>query len=111
MSIIDALEELTATIRARGIDATMDPRDLVLPGAVVDLDRIGPDNTLCGDITATARVTLVVPDHGHRTSLRRLTKMYERLADLTTGADPVAWTLPDQGTMPGLTLTPIPLDL
>lgn len=110
-AIFDALATLTEDLNARGLNATMDPRTLRLPGAVVDLNAIGPDSTLCSDITATARVTLVAPDHSHPRALARLTEMFALITDLTTGADPAAWTLPDQGTMPALTCNPIPLDM
>lgn len=110
-AIYDALTSLTEEIRARGIAATMDPRSLRLPGALVDLDAIGPDNALCGDVTANARVTLVVGDHGHPRAIARLTEMFMKITDLTTGAEPAAFTLPDQGTVPALSCSPIPLDL
>lgn len=110
-AIFDALATLTEDLNARGLNATMDPRTLRLPGAVVDLNAIGPDSTLCGDITATARVTLVAPDHSHPRALELLTEMFGLITDLTTGADTAAWTLPDQGTMPALVCNPIPLDM
>lgn len=110
-TIYDALTALTENLRTRGIAATMDPRNLRVPGALVDLDTIGPDNTLCGDVTATARVTLVVPDHGHPRAIAALTDLFMTITDLTDGATPAAFTLPDQGTVPALSCNPIPLDM
>lgn len=108
VTILDQLNDLVAAIRARDIPATLDPRSVAVPGALVDLDQIGDDNTMCGDSVATATVWLVVPDNGRAAALGDLFALYAVLEDLTTGAKPATLALPDR-TLPALQLNPIPI--
>lgn len=107
MMILDDLKALAAEITARGIPATLDPRDLQVPGALVDLDTIGPDETLCGLTPATATVYLVAADNGRPTTLATLLDAYDKVKDLTTGASPIDLALGSYGTLPALRLNPI----
>lgn len=109
VSIFDRLTNLVGQIQALGINATMDPRDTQIPGALVDLDSLGDDDTLCGDLSATATVWLVVPDHDHPTALAELLEMYDLVAHLSTGADTAELVLPDLPPLPALKLNPIDL--
>lgn len=110
MTIMDKLTDLVTEVQRRGIAATMDPRNLDVPGALVDLDRIGTDNMLCGGVTATATIWLVVPDHDHPSAVAALLDRYHRLADLTDGAETAELVLPDMPQLPALKLNPIPLE-
>lgn len=110
MTIMDKLDDLVTEIQRRGIPATMDPRNLEVPGALVDLDRIGTDNMLCGDTTATATVWLLVPDHDHPSAVAALLDRYHRLKDLTDGAETADLVLPDLPPLPALKLNPIQLE-
>lgn len=110
MTILDDLNALAETITARGIPAVIDPRDLTVPGALVDLDTIGGQTpTLCGLDTATATVYLVAPDNGRPETLATLIDAYHDVADLTTGAEPIDLALPGFGTLPALRLNPVQL--
>lgn len=108
MMLIDRLLDLVETLRSRGIAATIDPRDLTVPGALVDLDTLGGgDVTLCGSTAATAVVYLVAADNGRPTTLQALLADYAKVQDLTTGAAPVDLALGSYGTLPALRLNPI----
>ena len=109
-TVFEQMESLAQTITDRGIPATMDPRNLEVPGALVDLERIGTDNMLCGDTTATATVWLVVPDHDHPSAVGALLDRYHRLKDLTDGAETAELALPDLPPLPALKFNPIPLE-
>lgn len=105
--IFDDLADLVDVIKARGIPATLDSRDLDAPGAIVDLERIGDDNTMCGSYTASAAVYLVAPDNGRPVALAQLLELYDKVSDLTTGAETVELALPDTAPLPALKLSPI----
>lgn len=107
--MFELLENLRATIEARGVAATLDPRDLTVPGAIVTLERIGDDNTMCGDASVYASVMLVAADTGHPAALKHLLSMYDKVADLTTGATASTFTWSDVPNLPALTLNPIEL--
>lgn len=106
---MDSLVDLAKTIAGRGIPTALDPRDLDAPGALVELNRLGTDTMLCGDVTALASVYLVAPDNGRVEATGRLLEMYELVKDLTTGAEPVDLALPDTAPLPALRLNPIDL--
>lgn len=107
---MESLDRLTATVAERGIRTTMDPRNVDPPGALVDLDRIGGDDLLCGRLTATATVYLIATDDDHPSALNTLLTMYDKVADLTTGAEAVTFALPDLPELPALKLSPIQLE-
>lgn len=110
VNILDDLAALADTITERGIPAVLDPRDLTVPGALVDLDTIGGQSpTLCGLTEATATVYLVAPDNGRPETLTTLLDAYAAVADLTSGAEPIDLALPNYGTLPALRLNPIQL--
>lgn len=107
MSIFDSLLDLAETITARGIPCTLDPRDLDAPGALAELTNLGSDNMLCGDVAAAATVYLLAPDNGRAEATRALLDMYEKVKDLTTGAETIELALPESGPLPALRLNPI----
>ena len=111
MQILDDLNALAAEITRRGLPATIDPRYLQVPGALVDLDSIGGTGaaTLCGLTPATATVYLVAGDNGRPETLATLLDAYDQVRDLTTGAEPVDLALPGFGNLPALRLNPIDL--
>ena len=108
-SIMDALTDLAAEVTRRGIPATLDPRDLDAPGALVEITRVGTDDLLCGDVTAEATVYLLVPDNGRALATANLLDMFDKVRDLTTGAEPVELALPDSAPLPAFRLSPITL--
>lgn len=110
MTIMDKLTELVTEINSRGIPASMDPRNVDVPGALVDLERLGTDDTLCGGITGQAAVWLVTSDDDHPSAMRSLLRNYNRVADLTTGAETAELVLPDLPPLPALKLNPIQLE-
>lgn len=101
------LQALVDEIRARGINASLDPRDLDAPGALVELERVAADAMLCGDYTATATVYLLAPDNGRAAATATLLDMYDRLADMVHGAETVDIALPETGSLPALQLSSI----
>lgn len=109
MSIFERLNDLVETINNRGIPCTLDPRNLDAPGAIAELNRIGNDNLLCGDDSASATVYLLAPDNGRAEATHTLLRMYEQVRDLTTGAETVELALPESAPLPALRLNPIDL--
>jgi hypothetical protein len=109
MEIMEKLETLAQDINAAGIPSTMDPRNLDAPGAIVELNELGPDNTMCGDFSATANVYLVAPDNGRVEATANLLSMYDKVKHLTTGATTIELALPDTAPLPALKLSPIEL--
>mgnify|MGYP007023702530 CR=1 FL=1 len=101
------LQALVEELRSRGIAASLDPRDLDAPGALVELERVGSDAMLCGDYTATATVYLLAPDNGRGAATATLLDMYDRVADMAHGAETVDIALPETGTLPALRLSSI----
>lgn len=109
MNIMDKLEELANTIAAAGIPTTMDPRNLDAPGAIVELNELGTDNTMCGEVSVTANVYLLAPDNGRVEATATLLSMYDQIKHLTTGATTIDLALPDTAPLPALRLNPIEL--
>lgn len=109
-TVFEQMEALVQTITDRGIPATMDPRNADAPGAIVDLDSVGDDGTLCDRLTVRAVVYLIVPDHGHAESIAALLDLYRKVSDLTTGASVAELALPETAPLPALKLTPITLE-
>lgn len=110
MTIYQQLETLVSEIESRGIPATMDPRNADAPGAIVDLESVGGDDTMCGRVVATATVWLVAPDNGHPAAIAELLALYKRVSDLTTGATTAELALPETAPLPALRLNPIQLE-
>ena len=109
MAVMDELVALVATLNERGIPATLDPRDVQIPGAIVELARVGSGNMLCGDTTAAATVYLIAPDNGRELATSELLAMYNKCADLILGAEPIDLALPDTAPLPALKTDPIDL--
>lgn len=109
MGIYDRLQALADTLTDLGVPATIEPRSATVPGALVDLNEIGGDWTLCAETPATATVWLIVPDNGRREALRQLTELYARIEHLATGAEVAQLVLPDR-SLPALRLAPITLE-
>lgn len=108
MELYDALVDLANEITRRGIPAALDPRDVDAPGAIVDLEEID-GGSLCGLANARAVVYLFVPDNGRPLALKSLLEMYEKVEDLTTGAQTVELALPETAPLPALKLNPVDL--
>jgi len=108
MEICDALVNLANEFPRRGIPAVIDPRDADAPGALVDLEEID-GGALCGLANARATVYLIVPDNGRALAMQALLDMYEKVEDLTTGAQTVELALPESAPLPALKLNPVDL--
>lgn len=108
LDIYNALVELANDLTRRGIPAVIDPRDADAPGALVDLEDI-EGGALCGLANARATVYLIVPDNGRALAMQALLDMYEKVEDLTTGAQTVELALPESAPLPALKLNPVDL--
>lgn len=108
MEIYTALAALADEITGRGIPAAIDPRDVDAPGAIVDLEEID-GAALCGIAAARATVYLVAPDNGRPLAMQTLLAMYDKVQDLTTGAQTIELALPETAPLPALKLNPIDL--
>lgn len=109
MDIMEKIRELASEIAAAGIPTTLDPRNLDAPGAIVELNELGTDNTLCGDVSVTANVYLLAPDNGREEATATLLALYDKVKHLTTGAITIDLALPDTAPLPALKLNPIEL--
>lgn len=109
MDIYRELSALAQSIIDRGVHATLDPRDVVVPGAIVELNELGNDTMLCGDVAANANVYLIAADNGRAVATQTLLEMWDKVKDLTTGAQTIELTLPNMPALPTLKLNPIDL--
>lgn len=109
MEVYKALTDLAAELTSRGIPAALDPRDVDAPGAIVDLEEIAGGSTLCGVFNARATVYLVAPDNGRALAMETLLDMYNKVQDLTTGAQTIELALPETAPLPAFKLNPIDL--
>ena len=89
-----ALDALVAQLDAAGVRATVDPRNVNPPCALVTVDRV--DATLGGCPTVDALVLLVAPDVGMPAALDTLGDMLDRVATVPG----VSAALPDTFTGP-----------
>jgi hypothetical protein len=112
----DVLEDVAAALRAVGIGASVDPRNLTPPAVLVRGDTLAPgQGKLCGRISVRYSLLLLAPDVGETGAYAQLEVLYGRVAALD-GAGVVALTgddrpfertvLPDSPTaLPTLRLT------
>lgn len=87
--LVGALDRVTARLRAAGIDATTDPRNLNPPCAWVTVHDITTP-TLCGSYEVRAAVCLIAGDAGSPQSLDALGSMLDLAADCVSFDEPVA---------------------
>lgn len=97
-----ALSEVAEALTAAGVPSALDPRDVTLPGAWVQLLTLDHD-MLCGDLTALVGVDLISPDVGTLEALDQLGAMLPRalsVLGVNAGTPTVARTilLPDSAT-------------
>lgn len=107
-AILAAIERIRDRVDQAGIRAVIDPRDIVPPAAWVTVDQVR-DTFLHGAPEVDVRVTLIVPDNGHRVALANLSDLLDQL--LASGIvfdqpiEPEAITLPSGGSaLPALKL-------
>lgn len=100
------LADLATALREAGVEASVDPSDLSLPGVWVTLDRLA-DPTLLGWGSVRARLVLLVPDRDHLRALEALDALLEAvLAVVDPMSDVEAGTFTASGTdVPGLSFT------
>ena len=108
------LESVAADLRAAGIPATIDPRNLNPPAVLVRGDQVDAGaGKLCGTETIRFSLLLVVPDIGEASAYAALDALYSTVKSagaavrLTTDPRPFERTvLPDSPTaLPTLRLT------
>ena len=101
MQIGAAAQAVVDMISDAGVQATIDGRDLELPGALVAPETISADR-LGGDYTVAWNVYLVAADAGPVEALDDLGHMFDLLKDaLGVGeARPVTLTLPNHAADP-----------
>lgn len=105
--LASALAGVVTALQDAGIHATIDPRDLVTPGAWVTLAEVR-DPRLCGGYTYRASVCLIVADMGTPTAVEELGKLLELAAGVLTleePARPMTVTPPGVGPLPALVIT------
>lgn len=105
--LADSLTAVADTLTAAGIPATVEPRDLQIPGAWVTLHDV-IDPTLCGEYTVRARVCLIASDNGMTHELDALGRMLDLAYDAVTfdeAVTPMTVTPPGMGPLPALVIT------
>ena len=101
-----SLENACDKLAAAGIRATIDPRNVNPPCALVTVDRV--DATMGGCTTVDALVLLIAPDVGMPAALDTLGDMLDRIATIPgiSAALPDTFTGPTSGQpLPALRLT------
>lgn len=105
--LADRLESVAAALRGAGINATTDPRDLILPGAWVTVHDV-TDPVLCGGLTIRADVCLIAGDQGTPVYLDALGQMLDVAAGVLTLDEPgrpMTVAPPGLSPMPALVIT------
>ena len=106
-TLVDALDRVVTLLRSAGVDATTDPRDLVLPGAWVTVHDVA-EVVLCGEPVIRADVCLIVGDFGTPVYLAQLGELLDAALTVLTldePAQPATVTPPGHGPMPALVIT------
>lgn len=101
--IVPAMRGLAAALDELGVTASVDRRDLNLPGALVELDQIAWP-VLNGDPDVTVAVELLASDTGAPVSLAQLTTMVAAL-DRLPGKSAATPTFAPNGAILGLRFT------
>lgn len=107
MDFRGALEDLADALAAAGVEASVDPADLDLPGVWVTLDRLTVP-TFTGGGLVRARLLLIVPDQDHIRAVEALQDLYDATVAVVDPMSDVESTLatvqagPD---LPALTFT------
>lgn len=100
--LAESLTRVVDALKAAGINATTDPRDLTMPGAWVTVhDVINP--SLCGGYDVRADVCLMVADNGAPHAVAALGDLLHLAATVLTFDEPVQ---PMTVTPPGGAPTP-----
>lgn len=105
MRPLEAVEAVVADLRAGGVRATSDPRDLNrLPAVFVAVDTIREAN-LCGECETVVALVMVAKDTGNRLALSALSELYEDVRELVEiDGDVTAESV----TLPGSAPAPLP---
>lgn len=101
--IVPAMRGLVAALDELGIAASLDRRDLNLPGALVELEQVEWP-VLLGDPDVTVAVELLASDSGAPVSLTQLTTMVAAL-DRLPGKSAATTTFAPNGAILGLRFT------
>lgn len=105
--LADALDRVVTALVDGGINATTDPRDLVIPGAWVTVHDV-IDPTLCGGYSVRADVCLISADNGAPFANDALGHLLELSAQVLTWDEPVrpmTVTPPGVAPLPALVIT------
>lgn len=97
-----ALDRVVEALRAQGVRATTDARNVNPPCAYVTAGTVG-NGTLCGELAITASVFLIAGDRGGKLSISELGKLLDAADSVLTFEEPARMV---QATPPGL---PAPL--
>ncbi|MFW0790101.1 hypothetical protein [Gordonia sp. CPCC 205333] len=104
--LADALDSLVDLLRANGVHATTDGRDLNPPAAWVTLHDVTP--FLGGTLAVRGDVCLIVGDFGSKVAIAQLGDLLDKVAAVVSfdePARPMTVTLPGQTPMPALAIT------
>lgn len=82
-----ALGRMVDALKAAGVNATTDARNLNAPVAFVTVNQVATV-TLCGEIQVTADVYLIAHDRGGKLSIEELGKMLDRALTVLTLDEP-----------------------
>ena len=101
--LVDGAEYLVAELRAAGVEADTDPRNLSLPGVLVSFDQI---SDLLDAETATYRLLAIVPDNGNPlAALDQLRTTIKPFADGVARAATVVLANHNPAPLPALELS------
>lgn len=103
-----ALQDVATALKGAGLSATVDPRNLNLPGVLVAPATFDFERLSSSAWTLEADLYLVARDTGHGNALRSLGDMLDRLRDLwpVPEAQAISIDLPNHGgSLPALIVT------
>ena len=96
-NIVEALNHVVAELRAAGVNADTDPRNLTLPGCLVGLDQI--HRALARSATVVIRILAIAPDNGNPYPI--LDELLDKVAHLVeTPANAASVTMPNHAPAP-----------
>ena len=87
MSALAIVQELAEAVTAAGVPATVDPRDLVLPGALIKPTVIERDRVYLGHLTVTCEVLLIATNDGIAADLATLDGLTDRQSAVIPGRE------------------------
>lgn len=108
--ILETAEGLCEALRAEGMRAAVDPRDLNAPCAWVSPNQATTGMYLCGEGELRVDIYLVSPDHGYVRSLQTLENLLSKALQVIEPDEPVSLdssvVLPDNANpLPAFMLT------